>query len=127
MSNVIDLPTIMAQRQQIAEMMTIVLADTFSDAFAEYCEAPDDEAFSETLHSIGEAMKGELASAEMLQEYYWWAVARRFAIRNGIEQIDAEFCRSFDPLKHHSPTLQWARKYLDGLPALYGAFLGGAS
>ena len=126
MADVVDLRPILALRPQIQGMTTIILADTVHDVFAEYCEYPDDEAFTDVLLAASDELARDLADAEELKERYWWACARRYAINNAIDLIDAEFCRTFDPYRHHVPTLQWARKYLDTLPSRYHAFLKGA-
>ncbi|MBB4199205.1 hypothetical protein CCR94_01955 [Rhodoblastus sphagnicola] len=125
MGNIIDLTPLLAIRPQVEEMTIIVTADTVYDAFGEYAEAPNDESFLDVLAEIVADLQCDMASPEELNERYWWAVARRYAINNGIELIDQKFCRDFNPFRNHTPALQWARKFLDTLPSRYSDFLKG--
>jgi len=124
MADIIDMKPFLAARYQIGEMITIVMAAAIHDAFAEYCEAPDDIAFSDVLTETTTDLQREISDAKTLQEYYWHAVVRRHAVTNEIEIIDGDFCRSFDLNRHHAPALAWAKKFLDTLPSRYGNFLG---
>jgi hypothetical protein len=126
-ADIIDLRPLLAQRPHIEQMVLIVLADTVNGAYAEHCEDPDHVAFCEVLAEIGEELPGEIADIEELKERHWWACARQFAFNNGVDLIDQEFCRTFDPLEYHAATLKWARSFLDRLPAQYSQFLKGGA
>ncbi len=125
MNNVVPFTSATARLQKIEEQATIVFASFIHDAFAKYCEAPNDDAFSSMLFVLCEDLRRDIATTATLRERYIWSVAQHVATGAG-EDIDREFCRAVDLTKHHAPALKWAREYLAGLPARYSENLGGA-
>lgn len=126
MSNVVDFSLKRRLLNLRAEKAKIVLASALEEVFAKYREDWAKGAACDFAEMVAEA-KDSLVSlpVEMLDEYYWWCLARQFATKTGAKVVDQKFCATFDPMARHSTAVEWATTCLKEMPERYSSYLWG--